>query len=273
MIRLVTDSTAYIKKDYAEKNNIHIMKILLDFDGLVIREGFPGEFEQYYELLEKSKEFPKTSQPPIGEFVDVFQNEVAQGNEVIAILVSAKTSGTYNTALMASHMVGSDMISVIDSETSGSNIKVLVERANELAKDGKTREEIVKIIEKEKKHMSVNMTFETLDYIEKAGRLTHSKKFVIDLLNIKPIIGVNDGYIQIVGRARGKNQAIKQMIKNINPDSKFINIGYIMNKEEALQLKQKIEDLFPDAIVDIQEVGPSLGIMFGPRALGILCSW
>lgn len=273
MITIVTDSTAYIQKAYAESNRIKVLKILLDFDGLVVREGFPGEFEQYYTLLEKSKEFPKTSQPPIGEFVEIFQKEMDAGNEVIAIMVSSKTSGTYNTALMASHMVNGDAISVIDSETSGANLKVLVERANELAKDGKSREDIIKIIEIEKKRMSVNMTFETLDYIEKAGRLTHSKKIIVDLLHIKPIVGVEDGFIKIVGRARGKNQAIKHMIKDIHPDAKIINVCYIMNPEEATEIKEKIESLFPHAIVDIQEVGPSLGIMFGPRAIGILCAW
>ncbi|MCT4663235.1 MAG: DegV family protein [Tissierellales bacterium] len=272
-IVIVTDSTSCMTRDYVENNDIKVMPILVDFDGTVIREGFQGEYEESYRLLEICKDFPKTSQPPIGEFEEVFKSAINSGNDVIAIMVSSKTSGTYNTALMAAHMVGSDSISVIDSQTSGPNLRVLVERANELANDGKSRDEIVKIIEKEKKHMSVNMTFETLDYIEKAGRLSHSKKVIVNMLNIKPIVGVVDGTIQIVGRSRGKNKAIKQMIDNIHPDAKIIHIAYILNRDEAQKLGDMVAKKHPDAVIELSEIGPSLGTMFGPRALGILCSW
>lgn len=272
-IVIVTDSTSCMTRDYVENNDIKVMPILVDFDGTIIREGFQGEYEESYRLLELCKDFPKTSQPPIGEFEEIFKNAIESDKDVIAIMVSSKTSGTYNTALMAAHMVGTDNISVIDSQTSGPNLRVLVERANELAKDGKSRDEIVKIIEKEKKHMSVNMTFESLDYIEKAGRLSHSKKVIVNMLNIKPIVGVVDGTIQIVGRSRGKNKAIKQMIDNIHPDSKIIHIAYILNREEAQKLGEKVSKKFPDAVIELSEIGPSLGTMFGPKALGILCSW
>lgn len=272
-ITIVTDSTSCMTREYVEKNDIKVMQILVDFDGTVIREGFQGEYEESYKLLQACDDFPKTSQPPIGEFEAVFKNAIENNGEVIAIMVSSKTSGSYNTALMAAHILESDKISVIDSETSGPNLKVLVERANELANDNKSRSDIVKIIEKEKKHMSVNMTFETLDYIEKAGRLSHSKKVIVNMLNIKPIIGVIDGTIQIVGRSRGKNKAIKQMISDIHPDSKIIHVAYILNRPEAEKLATLISKSYPDAIIKLSELGPSLGTMFGPNSIGILCSW
>ncbi|EOD01394.1 DegV family protein [Caldisalinibacter kiritimatiensis] len=272
-IKIITDSTAYIEKEYAENNGIGIVPLSINFEGNTNKEGFPGEFKDFYNKLVATKDFPTTSQPAIGEFVKVFEEEVKKGNEVIAILISEKLSGTYNTAVTAANMVAPEKISVIDSETTVSNLRLLVQQANELAKEGKMRKEILNIINEQKKKSGINLTVETLEYLKRGGRLSGKQALVGNVLNIKPIIALIDGKLESISKVRGKKRAIKKMISNIPEVVESISVCHILNKEEAEKIKNKLKEKFPNAKISIDEIGPVIGSHLGPKALGICYSW
>ncbi|OPJ55390.1 DegV family protein [Alkalithermobacter paradoxus] len=272
-IKIITDSTAYIPKEYAKEHDIDVVQLTVSFNNEVMEEGYPGEFEDFFKKLKESTEFPKTSQPSTGAFVNAFEKAIKEGKEIITIVVSEKASGTYNNAILAAGMVDKDKISVIDSQTSGPNLRILVERAKELSNLGKCRKDIVDIINKEKKNMSVQMTFETLEYLKKGGRLSPSKVVIGSILNIKPIIGVENGYILPIGKARGKKKAIEFMINNIPDNVKKISVCHILSFEEAFRIKEVLKEKFSNAVINIDEVGPVLGAQFGPKGIGICCSW
>ncbi|TDT63286.1 DegV family protein [Fonticella tunisiensis] len=272
-IKFVTDSTAYIEKEFADKNHIEIVPLKVDFLGKIESEGFPGEFEEFFERLKESKDFPKTSQPAIGEFVKVFQEAVEDGYEVIGIFLSSKLSGTYSTACIAAEMVDPDRISVIDSETSVSNLKLLVERGMELADEGKSRKEIVEILNLEKKNMGINLTVDTLDYLRKGGRLSGAKAFIGSMLNMKPIIALIDGKLESIGRVRGKAKAVETMISNIPENVKHICICHIFSIDEAEGIKNRLEERFKGVPISIDVIGPVIGAHLGPKALGICFKW
>ena len=150
-VQIVTDSTAYFTKEYAEENDIKIVPLSVTFSGETKDEGFPDEFEDFYRKLQTSKDFPTTSQPPIEAFAKVYEEILTENKEIVTIVISEKLSGTYNSAMAAANMTAPDKISVIDSETTVSNLKMLVMIANDMAKQGKSREEIVETIEREKR--------------------------------------------------------------------------------------------------------------------------
>lgn len=272
-VKIVTDSTGYITKEYLDANEITMVPLSVYFEGNVMYEGFPGEFSDFFQRLKTSKDFPSTSQPSIQAFFDVFKPAVDAGAEVVAIVISSKLSGTYNSAMAAAQMCESDKISVIDSEACAPTLKFLVERANQLSLEGKTKDEITDVINSEKKRMGINFTVHTLEYLKKGGRLSSTQATIGTLLNIKPIIALIDGKLESIDKVRGKSKAIEAMISNIPAMVNKISICHIENLEEAKEVKVILEKRFPEAKLVIDDLGPVIGSHLGPKALGICYKW
>ena len=269
-IKIITDSTAYIDKDFAMKNSIEIVPLSVNFEGVIEDEGYPGEFITFFERLSKSNSFPTTSQPSVGAFSVAYNKAFEEGyEEIIAITISAKLSGTYNSAFTASTLVNQTKISVIDSESSAANLRALVEMALDLASSGLTREDIVTQIEAQKKRMGIYITVETLDYLKKGGRLTSTAALLGSLLNIKPIIALKDGKLEGIAKVRGKKKALEKMIEAIPTETDLISLCHINALDEVNELLPIIETRFPKARFTVEELGPVVGAHLGPKALGI----
>lgn len=272
-IQIVTDSTAYLTKDEIKNYNIKVVPLLVHFQGKDDDEGKPGEFDEFFDQLKDSKDFPTTSQPSAGAFAKTFQEAIDQGQEVVAILISSKLSGTYNSAVLGADMVDSDKITVIDSLTSVANMKHMVIQAQNMSIQGKNRQEIVDYIEYQKSRMGIYLTVETLDYLKKGGRLSSTQAFMGSILNVKPILKLDNGVIEPVGKVRGKKKAIEMMIENIPKDAKNIYIPHILNEQEAEEVKEILEERLPKAKVDLSVLGPVIGAHLGLKAMGVCFLW
>ncbi|HHU49349.1 MAG: DegV family protein [Caldicoprobacterales bacterium] len=272
-VQIVTDSTAYFSKEYAEQNNIRIVPLSVTFSGETVNEGFPGEFEAFYRKLQTSKDFPTTSQPSIEAFVSVYEEILAQGRDIVTIVISEKLSGTYNSASAAANMTAPDRISVIDSETTVSNLKLLVKIANDMAEQGSSREEIVTAIEQEKKRMQVILAAGTLEYLKRGGRLSAAQAAIGTLLNVKPIIGLVDGKLEAVAKVRGNNKALDYLVENVPDNAVAITVLHILSTEGAEIVHQKLQERFPDIQIGIDEIGPVIGSHLGPGGVGVCSKW
>ncbi|NLX63075.1 MAG: DegV family protein [Tissierellia bacterium] len=269
-IKIITDTTSYIAKDFAEKHNISVVSLNYSFDGLVEKEGFPGEFENFFNRLANSNLFPTTSQPSTGEFIEVYQKAISEGYEsIIVILLSSKLSGTYSNAVLAKNMLGDERITIIDSQQVASNLRFLVEDALNMTQNGHTKEEIVAYIEEKKKKMFIYLTVDTLEYLKRGGRLSSIQSIIGDALNIKPIIMLDDGELKLIEKVRGKSRAITSMVKKIPEDVKRISICHVLNEAEAVKIKESLEKQYSFAQITIDEIGPVIGCHIGPKALGI----
>ena len=272
-IQIVTDSTAYFTKEYTIKNNIKVVPLSVTFSGETNDEGYPGEFESFYHKLENSKDFPTTSQPSISAFAEVSEEILAQGKEIITIVISEKLSGTYNSASAAANMTALDKISVIDSETTVANLKLLVEIARTMAENGSSREDIVATIERDKKRMYVDLTAATLEYLKRGGRLSTAQAAIGAFLNVKPILGLRDGKLEAIAKVRGKNKALDYLVDHVPENATHISVLHIMSTEEAGQLQQRLKERFPQIEIGIDEIGPVIGTHLGPGAVGICSKW
>lgn len=268
-IKIVTDSTAYIEKSFIEKHNVSIVPLSVNFEGSVQDEGYPGEFEGFFEKLSKSSDFPTTSQPSIGAFSEVFTKAIEEGFEVITITISSKLSGTFNSASAAATIVDKSKISVVDSLTSAANLKALVEKAITMSQDGLSREQIVAEIERMKQNTGIRLTVATLDYLKKGGRLSSAEALIGSLLNIKPVIGLIDGKLEPIAKVRGKKKAMEQMVQDIPSTSTLISICHINILDEAKEYETLIRQRFPNAKTTISELGPVVGSHLGPKAIGL----
>ncbi|MFA5524238.1 MAG: DegV family protein [Tissierellales bacterium] len=272
-IQIVTDSTAYFTREDSIKNNINIVPLSVHFCGEVDEEGFPGDFESFFEKLENSNEFPTTSQPAVGDFAEVYKKAFEIGEEIIVIVISSELSGTHNSARLAADMVDADNITVIDSKTSAGNLKLLVEIATQLSEQGATRKKIEEEIIKQRENMSINLTVDTLEYLKRGGRLSNTTAFIGTLLNIKPVIGLVDGKLVPVGKERGKKKAMESIISKVPENVKRISIAHVQNISEAEQYKSELEKRFTNALITIDELGPVVGSHIGPKAIGLCSSW
>ena len=188
-------------------------------------------------------------------------------------MISEKLSGTYNSAMAAANMTAPDKISVIDSETTVSNLKMLVMIANDMAKQGKSREEIVETIEREKKKMNVVLAASTLEYLKRGGRLSATQATIGNLLNVKPIIGLKDGKLIAVAKVRGKNKAMEYLVDSVPENAVAITVLHIFSHDDARQLYRKLQEKFPRIEIEIDEIGPVIGSHLDPGGVGVCSKW
>lgn len=272
-IKIITDSTAYLTKEYANEENISIVPLNYVFGEETGKEAFPGEFEDFYNKLENTKLFPTTSQPSAGEFVAEFNKSFEEGyDEIIAIVLSSKLSGTYNSALLAKNMLEDKKVTIIDSQNAAANMRFLVEDAVEMVKSGKSSKEIEEHLNKKKANMIIYLTTESLEYLSRGGRLSSIQSKLGNLLNIKPILELKNGELALLEKLRGKNKALKAMIDKIPQDTKQISICHILNKDGAEKLREILKEKFPHIEIQIDELGPVIGAHLGPKGIGICIS-
>ncbi|MGV8145958.1 MAG: DegV family protein [Alkaliphilus sp.] len=269
-IQIIADSTAYLEKSFCIENNIIVVPLSYVFEGKTETEGFPGEFNSFFTRLKISSDFPVTSQPSVGAFKEVYEEALAKGKDVIVVTLSSKISGTYNSASLAAEMVEANKISVVDSGQLGANIFELIKIAIKMSAEGKTRTQIEEKLNDQKKRMNVRVIPATLDYLRKGGRISNIASIVGNIMNLKPIIGFNEGKLEVITKARGFKKAIKIAIDDIPSEAKSIYISHVVALEAAEELKNDIAKLFPNAAVSIAEIGPIIGCHNGPGMLAIV---
>ena len=270
-IYFITDSTAYLEESYIAANPVRVVPLSVHYDGKMEKEGLPGTFEPFFTSLRNSDTFPTTSQPSAGEFLEVYRELLAQDHDIIVLTISSGISGTYHSASTAVEMSDApDRISVIDSQTTAGNLKALVQMGIRMASEGKSRDEIVAELEKQKNNSGVRLTVETLDYLKKGGRLSNAGAFIGTLLNIKPVLGLINGTVQPVGKARGKKKALARMVAAVPNGTFLVHVAHVMSADEAGVLRELLEAQLPQAEIILSELGPVIGAHLGPGAMGIL---
>ncbi len=270
-IKIVTDSTAYIDKSFIETHDIGIVPLAVNFEESIEDEGFPGDFSAFFNRLSRSPDFPTTSQPSVGRFAKIFKDTLQAGYEIIAITMSSKLSGTFNSASTAAKITDptKNKISVIDSLTTAANLKFLIKKAVLLAEKGASKKQIVEKIEMQKNCMGIRLTVSTLEYLKKGGRLSTAKAMIGSLLNIKPIIGLIDGELKALSKVHGRKKAMDKMLEDIPANVSHISICHIEILEKAKEYEKLIQERFPKVKTEICEVGPVIGSHLGPETIGI----
>lgn len=276
-IRIITDSPSDISIEEGKILNIEIVPLKINIDDKSYREGIDITTEEFYEKLKASDVLPTTSQPSPEEYLTLFKDAKETGDDVIVITLASKFSGTYQSANLAKDMVEYPNIYIIDSEQATLGEMVLVRYAVNLREQGKTAEEIVKIITEEKKKVILIALIDTLDYLQKGGRLSKSVAIAGSLLNIKPVITVKDGEIAVIGKARGVKSGIKNLLSSIdvyeefNPDAPVI-FGYTGvakdHLEQAEAIKEHIVEKYNLENLNTYPIGSVIGTHAGPGAYG-----
>jgi len=268
-VKIITDSTSYLDKEYATKENITVVPLNYIFDGVDYKEGFKGEFDDFFHLLETTKLFPTTSQPSAGDFYEAFVDGLREHDEIIAIVLSSKISGTFTSAQMAKDMLEDKKVTIVDTLNAASTEKFLVEDAVEMAKKGMNAEEIAKVLNEKKKKLDVLITPDTLEYLSRGGRLSSVQSRIGNLLNVKPIIRLIDGELKLIEKVRGNKKALDRIVELVSPNPERIAVCHILNYKEAEKMRDMLMKKYPNAKVTIDDLGPVVGSHMGPKTLGL----
>lgn len=276
-IKIVCDSLSDIPKELVDLYDIHIVPLSVLFDDKEYIDGVDITKEEFYKMLRESNNLPKTSQVTYVRFKEAFDKYIEQGKTVIYIGGSSMTSGTYQSGVMAKNDIEKN-IYTFDSLNLSIGSACMVISAAKMAKEGSSIEEILNHLEKIKNENSVLFTVDTLEYLQKGGRVSFAKAAIGNMLNIKPILGIEDGGVKSVSQGRGKKQVISKIVDSIKEkygedlSDKRIIMGFGDNKSDFDILVKKVkEELKVDEIYTVN-IGSCIAAHTGPDVLGIACS-
>ncbi len=219
-IAFVTDSTAYIPDALVQEFHLAVAPQVLLWDGKSYLDGVDIQPSEFYTRLKTAKVMPTTAQVPVPEMLKIFQPLTKQGIHVMGIFLSAKLSGTMQSALQARDEMGTagDLVTIVDSNATAMAMGFQVLAAARAARDGASLAECKSIVEKGRDHVGVYFAVDTLEFLHRGGRIGGGARFIGSALNFKPILALKDGQIEAEDRVRTKAKAHDRVLQLVAKD-------------------------------------------------------
>jgi DegV family protein with EDD domain len=270
---VVTDSTAYIPKELRERLNIHMIPLSVIFGNESLREEIDLTAGEFYEKV-KDSELPTTSQPPIGQFVELFETLSKEYDAVISVHLSSGISGTYQGATTASSMVEGIQVYPFDSETACMVQGFYALEAAALAGQGKSADEIIARLNEMKETMCAYFIVDDLSHLQRGGRLSNAQAFIGSLLQVKPLLHFVDKKIEPYEKVRTKKRALNRVSDLLGEDAAGggnyrAAIIHANREEEAKEWKAELEEKYPNVEFSISYFGPVIGTHLGEGSFGM----
>lgn len=275
-VKFLIDSASDVSKNEAESMGVTMLPMAITFGTEEYYDGVDLMPEQFYEKLVESDELPKTSQISAYRFEEEFEKLTANGDEVVAIVISSKLSGTFNMAKQASEKFNGKVF-VLDSLSAATGERLLLEVGKKLAEQGKTAKEIFDQLNKNKEKLVVMAMVDTLEYLKKGGRVSAAVAFAGQMLSIKPVVGIVDGEVKLLGKAMGSRKAnnlLNQLVDKKGGIDFTLPISVLWSGLSDALLQKYLKDSAPLYEKNIAEVpahiiGPTIGTHVGPGAVGV----
>ena len=270
MVKIMLDSSS-------DSRNTHpydyYIPLTVDIGGKCYKDGIDLRPQRFYKLLTSSDDFPKTSQPSPDDFMPYFDEAKANGDELIYLTVSANLSGTYQSGNIAKQMAEYDNIYIVNTGTVSHAIGILARYADQLRQDGLSAAEIVEKLLEVRDRQVLYAGLQTLEYLQKGGRLSRTSAAVGTIANIKPIITISqDGKVESFAKAIGVKRAISTILKQVQEYEIDEAFGVWMLYSEGEENCDALEAAATAAGINVSgrmQVGPTIGSHVGPGVYGI----
>lgn len=276
-VRIITDSAADLDEAFAKTHEVAIAPLRTIFPDGEYLQGVDLTAQQFYEKLIESTEVPRTSQATPYDFEQLFEEAIAAGDDVVAIILSSGLSGTYNSAMAAAANY-EGRVFVVDSLSVTVGQQLLVERAIQLREEGLSAADIAQKLDIEKDQLVVIAALDTLEYLKKGGRVSSAVAIAGSLLNIKPVIGIVDGAVEMIGKARGSKQSNNLLRTKVFEAggidySRPVRVGYTGLSDSLLKkYLRDSADLYEGHIegeIPVTHIGAVIGTHAGPGAIAV----
>lgn len=271
-IRIVTDSSADLPSDLAERHAITVVPCYVIVGGETFKDGVDLSADTFYQQLESMPQPPTTSQPSAADFEAVYRNLIGEGDQIISIHLSAKLSGTLNSANQAKAAIGTDAaVEIIDSHLASIPLGLTVLDAAKSAQDATDFQAVSQHV-RQSLHLSHGFfALDTLEYLQKGGRIGKAQGFLGSILSVKPILCIQNGEAHPVERPRSRERSQRRLVELVRDLSPIRQMAVIHSTDprQAEVVRNELRDLCPDEDVVQARFGPTLGTYLGPNALGV----
>ena len=280
-VAVVTDTTTYLPREIVDREGIHEVSLYLTQGVTATREAdLNSDLDAFYGELRAASETPKTSQPSIGDFVDVYGPLLAAGHDIVSIHLAAGISGTKETARLAALEAladappgGERRIEVVDSESACGGLGLIVLAAAAAANSGHGIDDVLARTLEARGTGDIWFSIDTLEYLRRGGRIGRVQSWVGGALSIKPILSVDAEGIKPIERARTQKRAFERMVafshELLADDRTAYCVQHIQAPEAAERLADRGREIFGHDPVFISEIGPVIGVHTGPGLLGV----
>jgi DegV family protein with EDD domain len=269
-IKIVTDSTADLPPGLAEKLGITVVPEILRFGKEVFHDNVDITADEFYRRLTRDPIHPSTTQPSPQDFTDVYKRVAPKAGGIISIHVSAKLSGTCNSALQGKKAVECP-IEVIDSQVVTMGLGLLAIAANTLAQSGKSLQEVAEGVKKMIPGIRVLGLLDTLKYLALGGRIGKVQALLGSVLNVKPMLTLKDGVLSPAGRVRSRAKGIDILFNFVKNTAGIQDLAVVYNteREEAQAFVKRLGAFFPEEKIRLAQLGPALGVHTVPGIIFI----
>ena len=271
-IKIVTDSSVTIEPELVKQLDITVVPLSVMIDNVVYSDADLKEEGKFLQLMQESKNLPKTSQPPVGVFAEVFEDLSKDGSQILAIHMSHALSGTVEAARQGASLSTAD-VTVIDSSFTDQALKFQVVEAAKLAQEGKDMAEILSHVEEVKKHTELYIGVSTLENLVKGGRIGRVTGLLSSLLNIRVVMQMKDHELQPIVKGRGAKTFKKwldELTTSLSERSVAeIGISYSGNADWAKEMKESLQ-AYVEKPISVLETGSIIQTHTGENAWAIL---
>lgn len=275
-VAIVTDSTAYLPKEYLEKYNITVVPLIVIWGEQTYEDGVTIQPDEFYQRLKTAKVMPSTSQVSIYNMQKTFEKLVAEGNDVLGIFISSKLSGTMQSAIQGREALGDakDKVAIFDSNTTAMAMGFQALAAARAAQSGESLQNCIKIAEQARENTGVYFAVDTLEFLHRGGRIGGAQRLLGTALNLKPILTINDGKVDAMERIRTKSKAIERVhdivvektagksnirLATLNANAADEARGLLQRASATVHAVESIESM----------VSPVIGTHVGPGTVGL----
>ena len=271
-VRIVTDSTSDLTPALALELGVTVVPANVIIEDVTYRDGVDMTSDEFYRRLVAGPSLPTTSQPSVGTFHAAYQEILDQGDEIVSIHVSGKLSGTVNSAEQAKASLGNDSpIAVVDSGGASIALALTIAGAAETAGQSNSYQEVAEQVRRDLPRTSAVFALDTLEYLQKGGRIGKAQAFVGSLLSVKPILTLVEGEVHPLERPRNHQRAMRRLAELTREKGQIVRLGiaYSTDEQWAAELRTSLSDLVSEEQIMTVRFGPALGTYVGPRAVGV----
>ena len=274
-IKIVSDSTADLSNEQISRYGIKVVPLTVTFGDQAFADGVDLTKEEFYQRLVTSKELPKTSQPSPEAFRQVYDELAGPDDTILSIHISGKLSGTLNSAELAAKMVKMKVVPV-DTKTASQGIALSVLTAAEAVKRGFSLEETLAVTERSIEKTFSIFSVDTLEYLQRNGRIGKAVSLLGSLLQLKPILYADpEGMVAAYDKVRGRSKIIPTLVqaalKQVSPDQPVnLSVVHTNAEERGLELLEELKKHYKIVDLHVGSVGPAIGTHIGPGAISLM---
>lgn len=274
-VGIVVDSTADLPQDYYESRGILMVPLRVNFGSESYRDWIDINPETFYQKLRSSSQLPKTSQPSAAEFEAAYREVASRSEHIISIHLSSKLSGTVNSAQAAKASLPHIPISIIDTGLASVGTGMVAEAVYQAVKSGSSAEDAVTVAERVSHSITILFAVDTLEYLQKGGRIGKAQALLASVLNIKPVLTLKDGEVHPYKKVRGTKRVYQEVVEALKEleSGRILHLGLAhASNPDAVEI---IKDLVEKSGVEYQdilvsEIGPVIGTYTGPGAFALV---